>query len=82
MITKIQKWGNSQGLIVAKPVLKEARLAVGAEVEVLVKAGQIIVRATAKVKTKIHIEDLVAKMPRNYHAKEVGFGPAQGKELW
>jgi len=82
MVTKIKKWGNSQGLIVAKPLLEAAHLAIGAEVQVLVKRGQIIVRAVAKDKKKICIGDLVAKMPRNEHPKEEGFGPASGKEAW
>jgi antitoxin MazE len=82
MIARVQKWGNSQGLRVAKPLLEAAHLNVGSEVEIVAKEGQLIVRAVKKAKVKIRIENLVAQMPKNYKPQEEGFGPAQGKEAW
>jgi len=43
MVTKIQKWGNSQGLRLARQVLEEAFMAVGDEVEVAARDGLIII---------------------------------------
>ena len=34
MVTKIQKWGNSQGLRLAKQVLEDAHISVGDDVDV------------------------------------------------
>jgi antitoxin MazE len=82
MIAKIQKWGNSQGLRVAKPLLEAAHLSVGDEVEVSAKEGQIVVRPLAKRKRRVRIEDLVARMPLNYQPNEEPFGPARGNEVW
>jgi antitoxin MazE len=44
MLTKVQKWGNSQGLRFTKHILDEAQIEVGDEVEVLVQDGSIIVK--------------------------------------
>ena len=38
MITKIKKWGNSQGLRLTKDILADAQLNVGDEVEVIIEA--------------------------------------------
>jgi antitoxin component of MazEF toxin-antitoxin module len=82
MNAKIQAWGNSQGLRLAKPLLEAAHLAVGEEVEVLAKDGQITIRPSLKPKPKVRIQDLVARMPKGYKPREEGFGPAAGKEAW
>ncbi len=39
MVTKIQKWGNSQGLRLARQVLEDAHIAVGDKVDVTRKWG-------------------------------------------
>ncbi|MBL4823880.1 MAG: AbrB/MazE/SpoVT family DNA-binding domain-containing protein [SAR324 cluster bacterium] len=39
MLTKMQKWGNSQGLRIPKIILEETKIGVGDEVEVFVKAS-------------------------------------------
>ena len=35
MVTKIQKWGNSQGLRLARQVLEDASISVGDDVDVV-----------------------------------------------
>ena len=42
MVTKIQKWGNSQGLRLAKQVLEDAHISVGDDVDVTVRDGLIV----------------------------------------
>ena len=42
-MTKIQKWGNSQGLRLAKQVLEDAHILVGDDVDVTVREGLIVV---------------------------------------
>ncbi len=80
MVTKVQKWGNSQGLRLAKHVLESARIAVGDDVAVIVSKEQIVIKKV--VKSKFNLAEMVARMPKDYKAKEESFGPPAGKEAW
>ncbi|HDL85691.1 MAG TPA: AbrB/MazE/SpoVT family DNA-binding domain-containing protein [Candidatus Acetothermia bacterium] len=82
MHTKIQKWGNSQGLRLAKNVLEDARLGVGDEVDVAVRDGIIVIAPIRQIRGRYRIEDLVAQVPKNYHTSEVDWGEPVGKEAW
>ena len=82
MHTRIQKWGNSQGLRLAKNVLEDARLRVGDEVKVAVQDGIIVVAPTKRIRGRYRIEDLVAQIPTDYLASEVNWGKPVGKETW
>ncbi len=82
MHTKIQKWGNSQGLRLAKNVLEDARLGVGDEVDVAVRDGIIVVAPIRKLRGRYRLENLVAQIPKDYHAGEVDWGKPVGKEAW
>ena len=44
MVTKVQKWGNSQGLRLSRQILGNARISVGDEVDVLVQDRTIMKR--------------------------------------
>ena len=82
MSTKIQKWGNSQGLRLAKNVLEDARLGIGDEVDVMVQDGVIIIAPTKKIRGRYRIEELMAQIPKDYQASEVDWGEPVGKEAW
>ncbi len=82
MHTKIQKWGNSQGLRLAKTVLEDAHLGVGDEVDVAVRDGIIVVAPARKIRGRYRLEDLVAQIPKDYRASEVHWGEPVGKEEW
>jgi antitoxin MazE len=80
LVTKVQKWGNSQGLRLPKQILEMAQIQVGDDVEIVVGQQEITVR---KVKAKkFDLAELVSRMPRDYRGREDAFGPAVGKELW
>jgi antitoxin MazE len=79
MVTKVQKWGNSQGLRLSKQVLELADIAIGDDVQIIVGDGQITVK---KAGSKYDLAELVARIPKEYRPKEVGFGPPVGKEEW
>jgi antitoxin MazE len=81
MVTKVQKWGNSQGLRFSKDVLEQAQIDVGDEVEVTVRGGRIIVEPVTKVRGRYRLKDLVARIPKGAKAGEVDWG-AMGKETW
>lgn len=81
METSIQKWGNSQGLRVAKGLLNEVGLKTGTLVNVSVKNNSIVIRKARKQYPSL--SELVAKIPKGYkHKDEDGFGKPIGKEVW
>jgi len=44
MITRVQKWGNSQGLRLSKKLLSDVEIGVGDAVNVAVRDGTLVVR--------------------------------------
>ena len=82
MLAKIQKWGNSQGLRLNKNLLSDAQLAVGDEVDIIVKDGIMIVAPAKMIRGKHNLKDLVSRIPKNYQAREVDWGKPEGKEVW
>jgi antitoxin MazE len=82
MVTKVQKWGNSQGLRLAKHVLEEARISVGDLVDVSTQDGVIFIAPARRVRGKQSLQELVSRIPKNYETKEVEWGKPVGKEAW
>jgi antitoxin MazE len=82
MVTKVQKWGNSQGLRLAKQVLEEAHLSVGDSVDVSTRDGVIVVAPVRRVRGKQSLQELVSRIPKNYKTREVGWGEPVGREDW
>jgi len=81
MTAVISKWGNSQGLRVPKDVMKTLHLSVGDEVNIFVQNNKAIIEPVKKEKIKYDINELVAKIPKDYQAKEE-FILSVGKEEW
>ena len=82
MLAKIQKWGNSQGIRLAKNLLADAQLGVGDEVDISVKDGIIIVTPAKRIRGRYNLKDLVARIPESYKTREVDWGEPVGKEVW
>ena len=82
MVTKIQPWGNSQGLRLSRQVLEDARLAVGDQVDVTARDGLIVVAPVRRVRGKRSLQDLVSRIPKNYKSRETDWGQPAGKEVW
>jgi len=82
MVTKIQKWGNSQGLRLAKQVLEDAHISVGDDVDVKARDGLIVVAPARRVRGKQSLKELVSRLPENYNAEETDWGEPVGKEVW
>ena len=80
MVSRVQKWGNSQGLRLPKHLLENADISVGDSVEVISQEGQIIIKKVAK--RKFDLAEMVSRMPRSYRAREESFGKPLGKEEW
>jgi antitoxin MazE len=82
MLSKVQKWGNSQGIRIPKNLLENSHIKIGEEVNISVKDGKIIVEPTHKIHGKYDIKDLVCQMPADYQAEEVNWGVPSGQEVW
>ena len=82
MITRIQKWGNSQGLRVARQVLEDACIAVGDDVDVVARDGMIVITPARRIRGKVSLQELVSRIPQNYRSGEMDWGKPFGKEVW
>ena len=82
MVTKIQKWGNSQGLRLGKQVLEDARIAVGDSVDVAARDGVIVIAPLKRIRGKQSLQELVSRIPRNYKTRELDWGKPKGREAW
>ena len=82
MVTRVQKWGNSQGLRFSKSIMAEARINVGDLVNVSVRDGQIIVEPFSRVRGKYDLNELISRMPSDYQVDALDWGEPAGKEVW
>ncbi len=82
MLTKVQKWGNSQGLRLTRSVLDDAGIEVGDEVDVAVRDGVIVVAPARRIRGKHRLEELVAQIPADYRPEETDWGTPVGGEAW
>jgi antitoxin MazE len=82
MITKIQKWGNSQGLRLAKQVLEDAHISVGDDVDVSAQDGLIVIAPTRRIRGKRSLQELVSRIPMGCKAEETDWGEPVGREAW
>jgi antitoxin MazE len=82
MVTKIQKWGNSQGLRLARQVLEDAQISVGDEVDVTVHDGMIVIAPARRIRGKQSLQELVSRIPKGYKPGEIDWGRPVGREVW
>ena len=82
MITKVQKWGNSQGLRLSKELLADVRIDVGDSVDVTVHDGALVIKPARRVWGGIDLEQLVARIPEGYKPDALDWGPPVGREVW
>ncbi|HSB07156.1 MAG TPA: transcriptional regulator/antitoxin, MazE [Thermodesulfobacteriota bacterium] len=83
MVTKVQKWGNSQGLRLAKGVLEETHLSIGDPVDVSARDGVIVITPIrGSVRGGLSLQELVSRIPKNYKPQEIEWGEPVGSEDW
>ena len=82
MITRVQKWGNSQGLRLSKELLSHVDVSVGDEVDVTVRDGSLIITPVRRVRGGLDLRELVRRIPRDYKPEELGWGDPVGREVW
>lgn len=82
MTTKIQRWGNSQGLRLNKAVLSQVDITVGDEVAIAVENGAIIVTPVQRIRGRYDLSELVSRIPADYKPEELDWGPPAAGEEW
>jgi antitoxin MazE len=82
MVTKVQKWGNSQGLRLAKQVLEETHISIGDPVDVSTRDGVIVITPMRSGRGGLSLQELVSRIPKNYKPQEVKWGEPVGSEVW
>jgi antitoxin MazE len=82
MVTKVQKWGNSQGVRLNKQMLAEVAISVGDEVEVAVREGVLVVTPVRRVRGGHDLRQLVRGIPKGHAAGEMDWGASVGREVW
>jgi len=79
MKSKIQKWGNSLALRIPKSFAEEARVKEGADVDLCLKDGQLVVIPIRPRKT---LRELLAGVTSENLHGETDTGKPQGNEVW
>lgn len=82
MVTRVQKWGNSQGLRLSKALLAEVDIEVGDEVEVIVRGGELVLSPVRRVRGRHDLAELVGQLPRSRRVPEIDWGDPVGREAW
>ena len=82
MITKVQKWGNSQGLRLSKELLSDVDIEVGDAVDVSVRDGALVITPVRRVRGRLDLVQLVREIPADYQPQEADWGPPVGREVW
>ena len=82
MITKVQKWGNSQGVRLSKGLLSEVEINVGYAVDVAVRDGTLVVTPVRRVRGGHDLRELVRRIPKDYKSRELDWGYPVGREVW
>jgi antitoxin MazE len=82
MITRIQKWGNSQGLRLSRSLLSDAHIHVGDEVDVAVHKGAVIVTPVRRIRGGHDLRKLVSRIPKKYKPRAFDWGRPVGREVW
>lgn len=82
MISKVQKWGNSQGVRISKQLLAEANIDVGDAVDIAVREGMLVVTPVRRVRGGHDLRAMVREMGEAYEPEELDWGPPAGREVW
>lgn len=82
MLTKVQKWGNSQGFRVSKELLAELQIALGDTVELSARDGAIVATPIHRKLGQYDLRGLVKHIPKSCVMKELNWGCPKGKEVW
>jgi antitoxin MazE len=76
MAVTLQKWGNSVGVRLPKPMLEQVGLKEGVQVDVLVEGDHLVIR-----RQRPKLRDLLAQCKPENRPDPIDFGPPVGREV-
>ena len=76
MSVTLQKWGNSVGVRLPKPMLAQLGLAEGAQVDVLVEGDHLVIR-----RKRLQLADLLAQCKPENRPDPIDWGPDVRREI-
>jgi antitoxin MazE len=79
--TRIQKWGNSQGVRISKALMADADLSVGDEVDISVQEGALVITSANRVRGSRDLAKLVREIPTGYRPGEFDWADPVGREV-
>ena len=80
MLTTVQKWGNSLGVRIPKPLAQDASLKEGATVQMMVQDGRLVLEAQSA--PRYELDTLLESVNRKNIHREISSGAPVGKEAW
>ena len=80
MTTKVQKWGNSQGVRIPKIILDSVKWKENEKITIIVDGDKIIMKK-AKEERK-NIKELFENYKEEYEPIEIDWGEPEGEEIW
>lgn len=80
MITTVQKWGNSLGVRIPKPMAEDTRLHEGSQVDVREEDDRLIIVPVKQ--PRFRLDDLLKGVSKKNLHQELEFGVPEGKETW
>lgn len=80
MQTTVQKWGNSLGIRIPRPLADQVRIGEGSVVEIEEQDGRIVIRHVAP--KEYTLGELVDGITDENRHDEIDAGPAVGNEVW
>jgi antitoxin MazE len=80
MQTNVQKWGNSLGVRIPRPLADQAQISEGSAVEIEEEDGVITIRVLAP--KEYALDDLVEEITDENRHEEVSTGSPVGNEVW
>jgi antitoxin MazE len=72
----LQKWGNSVGVRLPRPVLDQAGLEEGAKVDVVVEGDHLVIR-----RARVRLADLLEHCTPDNRPDPIDWGPDVGREV-
>jgi antitoxin MazE len=76
MAVTLQKWGNSIGVRLPKPMLEQVGLTEGSAVEIVIEGDHLVIR-----RQRLKLADLLAQCRPENRPEAIDFGPLVGREI-
>jgi antitoxin MazE len=79
MRARVERWGNSLALRIPRAVAEESELEEGAEVDLAVRRGKLVV---ARSTPRVRLSDLLSGITKDNLHTEVATGEPEENEVW